>query len=235
MYINNQTKVLGLFWLIFISFIWAVGISQGKIQALASDTSHYSVIHPISTSDISHNFYSQYRVADVSILVQRLAVTSPTFSIPSIGLHNIQAKPVSLNRMDELDRIMLSSPVYESEIAASFCTDQQNSYLMGHSEPPTQALSKYPAVNIFSRLDQVRVGQIITAQNQFGDQCVYQVSEVFMVPTKDGEVSNEVFASLFRPQDIPNSKYAGRSTLTIQTCLKGSADIRYFVRAIRLN
>jgi len=156
---------------------------------------------------------------------QSPVVPGPTLSIPSISVFT-NVSYGSIKNPGVLDNQMLHRPVVESYFAADACTDGQNTYITGHSEPATTSTSDFAGVRAFDRLTELQPGDRIYLTGQNGKSCIYQVTHWETAVTNDAnQVSASVFQNLYSPQTN------GRSMLSIQTCQKGSAHVRLIVRA----
>ena len=147
-------------------------------------------------------------------------------SIPSIGLNDLNLVKASVVNLDDLNNKMLYNPIMDT-LTSEPCLYKSSTYILGHSEPPSKALSNKPATSIFKDVNMLKVGDKIQMQNTFGAKCQYNVigSEIVDTNSNDG-VSVETFNRLYFPQVKDNS------ILRIQTCVKGSTTKRLIFTAI---
>ena len=149
-----------------------------------------------------------------------------TISIPKINLNQVQVAYSSLDTMNDLYAKMDNHPVLDMKYASDFCN--KTAYLMGHSEPYYKG-QKGIAVNIFSRLHELDLGDKIFVISANGERCVYQINSWDTVITNNNDEITEVdFNKLFNPVHTSN-------ILTIQTCKKGSSTVRLILRATQIN
>jgi sortase (surface protein transpeptidase) len=96
---------------------------------------------------------------------------------------------------------------------------------LGHSEP-SYAGESGAGLYAFSRLEEVEIGDVISVTNIQGQTCSYQATSWDFIRTDNQDrISKDQFNKLFYPQT------GGKSTLTIQTCQKGSSTVRLILRA----
>lgn len=151
-----------------------------------------------------------------------------SLTITKIGLINQSLAKSSISKIADMDKKMLHSPVLESDISPNLCANYGNSYITGHSEPAYAKDKNYPAVNVFSDLNLLTIGDIIKVKNNQGVSCSYKVKGWDTVVTEtNGNVSKEVFTNAYY-------KESTKAMLTIQTCQKGSATVRLLLRAEKI-
>ena len=154
-------------------------------------------------------------------------IQASRIQIPKIGL-NVGVGFASVKNLPVLDEKLLYSPLLEDQLSNDFCSLGRASYVYGHSEPSVAGTENYPATYIFSKLDQLNVGDKISTFNAQGQKCTYAVTEIFIVTTdNNNQASNADYAKLFYPETIED-----KSILTLQTCVKGSATQRLIVRGV---
>ena len=145
------------------------------------------------------------------------------FSIPKIGLINSVLEEASLRNISDIDQKLLYNAVIENQVTHQLCIDG-HSYIYGHSEPVTSSEAHFPAVNIFTNLNNLVSGDIIEVRNKDGQVCKYQVSHWDRVETMaDQKLSVDQLNFAFNPGE--------EIALTIQTCQKGSSTVRLLLRA----
>jgi sortase (surface protein transpeptidase) len=129
-----------------------------------------------------------------------------------------------------IDKLLLNSPVIESQDAVDICSPSGNSYIFGHSEPPD---SNNPSLagNIFGNLTNLSSGDIIQLVSTSGHQCQYKVDkwDKMVVDSNNDVDINEYYRALQYPEK------STESSLTIQTCQKGSTTVRLLLRASRIS
>jgi len=191
-------------------------VATSKVQKNPKDDSEKNPANTVS------NTITKY-AAQVK---QTIAKNLPSISIPAINIYNRSLDYGTINDLSNLDKRLLYNPVVESQSSADLCTLQKNSYIVGHSEPAIASTSGYPGVYVFSDLNQLNPGDIINVTNQNGASCSYKVTNWEKVVTNSqDQVPLSVFNNLYNPNT------GGKSTLTIQTCQKGSASVRLILRA----
>jgi sortase (surface protein transpeptidase) len=153
----------------------------------------------------------------------------PYINIPKIGLNYTAVGYASMQNMPDMDAKLLQGPVVESQLTADLCTTGKNAYLMGHSEPAVASTSGYPGVRIFSNLTALQPGDLIQARGANGIECTYRVTNWDQTVTQpNGQTTWAEFNRLLYPAN------QNQSTLTIQTCQKGSATVKLILRAVRV-
>lgn len=151
--------------------------------------------------------------------------TLAKIQIPRIGV-NTDVRYETVQRLKNFERLLLHGPVAESELTDDFCMEGGNTYLAGHSGPPSMSLADHSGVNIFESLTELKPGDEIKAVNKLGKECTYIVKGFEKVETTNKrEVSMEVFKNIFFPDT------QGKTWLTFQTCKKGSVNERVILRA----
>jgi sortase (surface protein transpeptidase) len=152
-------------------------------------------------------------------------VKNPSITIPSIGMKNQKLQYATIKKIDNLYTKMRQTPIVESAYSPDLCTKKKNAYVMGHSEPSYFG-EMGSGLYVFSRLEEVEIGDIIKVTNIQGEECSYKVTEWDFVRTdKNDQITRDQFNKLFYP------KNGEKSTLTIQTCQKGSSTVRLILRA----
>jgi sortase (surface protein transpeptidase) len=149
-----------------------------------------------------------------------------SITIPKIGLNGVKVHYASMLNLADLDNKMLYRPIVENQLTPDFCTPGKNTYMLGHSEPAISSTRNMPGVYIFSNLHKLQAGDLIHVRGNQGQTCSYRVTHWEKVTTDSQDrVSSEVFYNLLYP------KNGGKTTLTVQTCQKGSATVRLILRA----
>ncbi|GAB4147888.1 MAG: hypothetical protein OHK0017_10110 [Patescibacteria group bacterium] len=164
---------------------------------------------------------------DTVVQIKTVPVNS-TLTISKIGLNNVKLQYSSIYKLDELYQKMRRTPIVETQLGSPICADSGNTYITGHSEPSSLADVPYAGSYIFSRLNELQVGDVIDMTNSDGVSCKYQVYawEVLVTDTNDQVDIDEFNKAYFPSHDRP--------TLTIQTCKKGSATVRLLLRAEKI-
>jgi sortase (surface protein transpeptidase) len=181
----------------------------------------FTVIFTFSSVAININSTSKPAIAAKLKSSQQ----TPSISIESIGMSNQKIQYATIKKIKDLYSKMRQTPIVESSYAPDLCTKEKNSYMMGHSEP-----SYFGEIGVglyaFSRLEEVEIGDIISVTNIQGQTCNYQATSWDFVRTDNQDkITKEQFNKLFYP------KNGGKSTLTLQTCQKGSSTVRLILRA----
>jgi sortase (surface protein transpeptidase) len=150
---------------------------------------------------------------------------TPSISIESIGMKKQKLQYATIKKIDNLYSKMQQTPIVENGYTPDLCTVGKNSYIMGHSEPSYEG-EKGAGLYAFSRLEEVEIGDFINVTNLDGQTCNYQATSWDFVRTDiQDKITKEQFNKLFFP------KNGGKSTLTLQTCQKGSSTVRLILRA----
>ncbi len=150
---------------------------------------------------------------------------TPNITINSIEMKNQKLQYATIKKIDDLYSKMQQTPIVESNYAPDLCTKNKNAYVMGHSEPSYFG-EKGNGLYAFSRLEEVEIGDVITVTNIQGQECSYKATGWDFVRTdSQDQITREQFNKLFYP------KNGGKSTLTLQTCQKGSSTVRLILRA----
>lgn len=165
-----------------------------------------------------------------------VAPTPPTplknlsLTIPKIGLKSINLVYGTNRNIPEIDRFLINNPVIETQDALNICSESGNSYIFGHSEPP-DTINPGSAGRIFGSLHTLNAGDTIELVTAEGKPCKYKVDKWDqMVVDKEGNIDiNEYYRAMQYP-DKPSA-----SSLTIQTCKKGSTTVRLLLRASRID
>lgn len=148
-----------------------------------------------------------------------------SITIQSIGMNKQELQYASIKRIDDLYTKMKQTAIVEDGYAPDLCTKNKNAYVLGHSEPSYFG-EIGNGVHAFSRLEEVEVGDIITVTNIQGQECSYKAIAWDFVRTDNADqITRDQFNKLFYP------KNGGKSTLTLQTCQKGSSTVRLILRA----
>ena len=152
-----------------------------------------------------------------------------SLTIPKIGLDQVSLAYGTNRNIAQIDKLLLNSPVIENQDAVSICAAKGNSYIYGHSEPP-DVTNQGSAGRIFGNLDSLSPGDIIELVTADGQTCKYKVDKWDkLVVDKNHNIDiNEYYRAMNYP-DKPTD-----SSLTIQTCQKGSTVVRLLLRASRI-
>jgi LPXTG-site transpeptidase (sortase) family protein len=213
-----------------ISLNWGL-FSLGNVQVQAEPIAESFGKNTISAEAIPEPEPVQLTIAEnLSILppVKPIIQTS-RLEIPKIGL-DVGVGFASVRNLPVLDEKLLYSPLLEDQLSSDFCSLGKASYVYGHSEPSVAGTDNYPAAYIFSKLDQLNVGDKISTFNAQGEKCAYTITEIFIVTTdKNNQATDADYAKLFYPELIPE-----KNILTLQTCVKGSAIQRLIVRGVSI-
>jgi sortase (surface protein transpeptidase) len=181
----------------------------------------FTVIFTFGSVAININSISKSAAAAKSKAPQK----TPSISIESIGMNNQKIQYATIKKINDLYSKMRQTPIVESNYAPDLCTKEKNSYIMGHSEPSYFGEAG-TGLYAFSRLEEVEIGDIISVTNIQGQACKYKATAWDFVRTDNQDkITKEQFNKLFYP------KNGGKSTLTLQTCQKGSSTIRLILRA----
>jgi sortase (surface protein transpeptidase) len=177
----------------------------------------FAVIFALSSVAISINSNSKS--------VNAAKLQTPSISIESIGMKNQKLQYATIKKIDNLYSKMQQTPIVENGYTPDLCTNNKNAYIMGHSEPSYEG-EKGAGLYVFSRLEEVEIGDIITVTNLKGQTCNYQATGWDFVRTDNQDkITREQFNKVFFP------KNGGKSTLTLQTCQKGSSTVRLILRS----
>ena len=153
------------------------------------------------------------------------AVNYPSITIQSIGMNRQELQYATIKRIDDLYSKMKRTPIIEDNYSPDLCTKNKNAYVLGHSEPSYFGETGN-GLYTFSRLEEVQVGDIITVTNIQGQECSYRATAWDFVRTDSADqITRDQFNKLFYPSN------GGKSTLTLQTCQKGSTTVRLILRA----
>lgn len=178
----------------------------------------------IQNQSVSYIKKERSKLADIESK-KTVVIYGPKVSIPKIGVYT-SVRYATIKKMADFERQLLYNPVVENKLTADFCIMGENTYLAGHSEPPSAGVAGYAGVNVFSDLTGLKSGDKISVTNKQGLTCIYRVKYFEIVETgKNGEVIPRVFNDIFYPETN------GSTWLTIQTCKKGSATERIILRA----
>lgn len=152
-----------------------------------------------------------------------------SLTIPKIGLDQVSLAYGTNRNIAQIDKLLLSSPVIENQDAANLCAAKGNSYIFGHSEPPDDN-NPGLAGRIFGKLASLSAGDIIELVTADGQGCKYKVDKWDkMVVDKNNNIDiTEYYRAMNYPDKLTDS------SLTIQTCQKGSTVIRLLLRASRI-
>lgn len=152
-----------------------------------------------------------------------------SLTIPKIGLDQVSLAYGTNRNITQIDKLLLSSPVIENQDAVNICAAKGNSYIFGHSEPPDDT-NPGLAGRIFGKLASLSPGDIIELVTADGQECKYKVDKWDkMVVDKNHNIDiNEYYRAMNYP-DKPTD-----SSLTIQTCQRGSTVVRLLLRASRV-
>lgn len=198
---------------------------QSKIDFKQIDTLKLEITKPIVKETVKKPTVLATVIANPA---PKNNFTPNSISIARINLTDLKLAQSSVGRANELYSKMLYSPVLEDTISPDLCSDAGNSYITGHSQPTSKKESNYPAVNIFSNLNTLQVGDTIQATNGSGINCSYKVTKWDkLVTNSDDTVSEEIFKSAYFPK-------TDKPTLTIQTCQKNSTTVRLLLRAEKI-
>jgi|GEM_PF-5186852 len=163
-----------------------------------------------------------------SVSTSKTVNTGGYLNIKKIGLNNVKLAKATIKNIQDTNLKLLYQPILESSISPDLCSDSGNSYISGHSEPTSNGDKNYPGVNIFSMLNLLEPGDIISVKNSRGVSCEYKVTGWDKAVTDENNgVSRQVFADAYYP-------ITDKPTLTIQTCQKGSATVRLLLRAEKI-
>jgi len=155
----------------------------------------------------------------------KLVSASQEITISKIGLINTPLAVDSLTTSESLYSKLLYYPVVENVVSPELCSSFGNSYIYGHSEPPSKKESGFPASKIFSNLEAVEAGDIIEIKASEVKKCSYRVTKMDSITTTaDQKVDGNTFNFAYFPVNE-------KPMLTIQTCLKGSSVTRLLLRA----
>ena len=151
-------------------------------------------------------------------------------SIPKIGLNQVNLVYGSNRNISTINQLLYNDPVVENQDAVSPCFDSGNSYIYGHSEPP-DINNPGKAGRIFGNLDELSKGDIIELANAENNQCRYKVDKWDEIVADSNNHINidEYYRAMNYPEKIT------KSSLTIQTCKKGSTSVRLLLRASRID
>ncbi|MBC7406648.1 MAG: sortase [Candidatus Parcubacteria bacterium] len=154
---------------------------------------------------------------------------SLSLTISKIGLEQISLAYGTNRNITQIDKLLLNSPVIENQDAVNICSAKGNSYIYGHSEPPDDT-NPGMAGRIFGKLASLSPGDTIELVTADGQGCKYKVDKWDkMVVDKNNNIDiNEYHRAMDYP-DKPTD-----SSLTIQTCQKGSTVVRLLLRASRV-
>lgn len=231
---------------LYILTTFAIVLTLNSLSSLfrikTSDTQNYLLNTketPIIESDVPNKFLTNYpnfvqgsTLDDLNITQLKKKVTKkaekinyPHITIQSIGMNKQELQYASIKRIDDLYSKMQQTAIIEDGYAPDLCTKNKNAYVLGHSEPSYFGETGN-GVYVFSRLEEVEVGDIITVTNNQGQECSYKATAWDFVRTDNADqITREQFNKLFYP------KNGGKSTLTLQTCQKGSSTVRLILRA----
>ncbi len=152
-----------------------------------------------------------------------------SLTIAKIGLKSINLVYGTNRNIPEIDKLLLNNPVIESQDAVNICSESGNSYIFGHSEPPDSS-NPGGAGRIFGNLDSLNPGDIIELVSAEGLPCKYKVDKWDqMVVGSDSTVDMNEYYRVMQYPEKPTP-----SSLTIQTCKKGSSTVRLLLRASRI-
>ncbi len=152
-----------------------------------------------------------------------------TITIPAANVYGSKMYRSSLDNLEDINKKLLDGPVVEEIYAKDVCNDIGHSYIYGHSEPTRQDQSDYKAARIFEDLELLKKGDIIELTNKNGKRCKYEVIRWDAFKTDFNQVATrEQLNFAYFPEDIKGS------SLTIQTCQKGSSTVRLLLRARRI-
>ena len=180
----------------------------------------FTVIFTFSSVAININSFNK----PVAAAKLQPSQKTPSISIESIGMNNQKLQYATIKKINDLYSKMRQTPIVESNYALDLCTKEKNSYIMGHSEPSYSG-EIGSGLYAFSRLEEVKIGDTISVTNIQGQTCKYRATAWDFVRTNNQDkITKEQFNKLFYP------KNGGKSTLTLQTCQKGSSTVRLILR-----
>jgi sortase (surface protein transpeptidase) len=164
--------------------------------------------------------------------IVKTSATPFSLSIPAIGLENISLHYGTNRDIPSIDKLLLNSPVVENRDAQDLCAESGNTYVYGHSEPPSLNIQG-KGVRIFQNLHKLETGSEIKLVTVGGIECKYKVDFWDRIETDaDGNV---LYSEYIRAMQYPEGQGEGKKgTLTIQTCKLGSSTTRLLLRASRI-